>query len=140
MQSAALSLRGHPWRQLVSMLLLPGLRAELPLLPLATAIVLVFDPQSALPLVLLGATYLLIAFRFGRSAAMGLKLEQRIVELETLNRSARALAHSLQLPKLIDTISRETAAAIPEATVVATGLLDSKHELVFDVYLRERDA
>jgi len=115
--------------------------AEATLLPLAVVIVLIYRPQDLLAFILLGTTYLLINFTFSRLSDTGFKLRQRIGELETLNRTAHVLAHSLQLHELVESISRETAAAIPEATVLAIGLWDEKrrNEFVFDVYARDRD-
>src|SRR5215831_8059439 len=139
-QCLRLRLQGFPARRLLSELALPGITAEATLLPLAVVIVLIYNPNDLLAFILLGTTYLLINFVFSRLSDTGFKLRQRIGELETLNRTAHVLAHSLQLHELVESISRETAAAIPSASVLAIGLRDDKqHEFVFDVYSRERD-
>jgi len=139
-QGTLLRLQGFPTRALVYEMALPGIVAEATLLPLAVVIVLIFKPDDLLAFILLGTTYLLINFAFSRLSDTGSKLRQRVSELETLNRTAHVLAHSLQLHELVESISRETAAAIPSASVLAIGLRDDKqHEFVFDVYSRERD-
>src|SRR5262249_4435396 len=140
-QSAQLRLQGYRLRTLITQMALPGTVAEATLLPLAVVIVLIYNPNDLLAFILLGTTYLLINFVFSRLSDTGAKLRQRVSELETLNRTAHVLAHSLQLHQLVESISRETAAAIPEATVLAIGLWDDKkREFVFDVYSRERDS
>jgi diguanylate cyclase (GGDEF)-like protein len=140
-QSAQLRLQGYSLRVLIAQMALPGTVAEATLLPLAVVIVLIYNPNDLLAFILLGTTYLLINFVFSRLSDTGAKLRQRVSELETLNRTAHVLAHSLQLHQLVESISRETAAAIPEATVLAIGLWDEKkREFVFDVYSRERDS
>jgi diguanylate cyclase (GGDEF)-like protein len=139
-QLLQLRLQGFVTPILITQMALPGTVAEATLLPLAVVIVLIYRPDDLLAFILLSTTYLLINFVFSRLSDTGAKLRQRVGELETLNRTAHVLAHSLQLHELVESISRETAAAIPEATVLAIGLWNAKkHEFVFDVYSRERD-
>jgi diguanylate cyclase (GGDEF)-like protein len=140
-QGTQLWLQGHSARALALEWAVPGIVAEATLLPLSVAIVILYRRDDLLFFILLATTYLLINFVFGRLSDTTSKLRRRVTELETLNRTAHALAHSLQLSALVESISRETAAAIPEATVLAIGLRGEKDgALVFDVYSRERDS
>jgi diguanylate cyclase (GGDEF)-like protein len=89
--------------------------AEATLLPLASAIVLIWDPRHPVPFALLGGTYLLVNFGFKRLADLAKDLRERVAELETLNRTAHALGASLEAPALLAALLRETARALPLA-------------------------
>jgi diguanylate cyclase (GGDEF)-like protein len=89
--------------------------AEAVLLPLASAIVLIFDLRRPVPFALLGGTYLLVNFGFARMAELAARLRRRVDELETLNRTAHALGTSLEAPSLLRAMLRETARALPMA-------------------------
>jgi diguanylate cyclase (GGDEF)-like protein len=89
--------------------------AEASLLPLAAAIVLIFDPQHPVPFALLGGTYLLVNYGFKRLADLAAALRRRVAELETLNRTAHALGATLETPALLAALLRETARALPRA-------------------------
>ncbi len=93
-----------------------GVVAEATLLPLASAIVLIWDPRRPVPFALLGGTYLLVHYGFNRLARMAAAMRRRVVELETLNRTAHALGASLEAPQLLSALLRETARALPEAS------------------------
>jgi diguanylate cyclase (GGDEF)-like protein len=92
-----------------------GVLAEATLLPLASAIVLIWDPRRPVPFALLGGTYLLVNYGFNRLAQMTVAMRRRVAELETLNRTARALGASLEAPQLVSALLRETAHALPQA-------------------------
>jgi diguanylate cyclase (GGDEF)-like protein len=102
-----------------------GVVAEATLLPLATAIVLIWDPRRPVPFALLGGTYLLVNYGFNRLAHLMQAMRRRNVELETLNRTGRALGASLEAPQLVSALLRETSRALPAASrlqaVVAMG-------------------
>jgi len=89
--------------------------AEATLLPLASAIVLIWDPHRPVPFALLGGTYLLVNYGFKRLAELASDLRLRVSELETLNRTAHALGTSLEAPALLHALLRETARALPLA-------------------------
>jgi diguanylate cyclase (GGDEF)-like protein len=134
--------RTTTWRGYAARMFLPGILAEASLLPLAVVVVLIYRPDRPLGFVLLGATYLLINFAFNQLSQGRARLDQRVGELETLNRTAHALAGSLQLHELIQTIARETLAAIPEAEVLALAHREANTpmgELVVDCYERDHD-
>jgi diguanylate cyclase (GGDEF)-like protein len=89
--------------------------AEATLLPLASAIVLIWEPHRPVPFALLGGTYLLVNYGFKRLADLASDLRLRVSELETLNRTAHALGTSLEAPALLHALLRETARALPLA-------------------------
>ena len=103
--------------------------AEATLLPLASAIVLIWEPRHPVPFALLGGTYLLVNFGFKRLAELAADLRRRVAELETLNRTAHALGASLEAPALLAALLRETARALPRAERI-DAIVDSEGELV----------
>jgi diguanylate cyclase (GGDEF)-like protein len=114
-QGGRLLLAGHPIRQYLRRMALPGILSEASLLPLAAVVVLIYHPGQPMGFVLLGATYLLLNFVFNRLSHASASLRERVRELETLNRTAHALGSSLELPAIIEALARETLASIPEA-------------------------
>jgi diguanylate cyclase (GGDEF)-like protein len=64
---------------------------------------------------LLGGTYLLVNYGFKRLADLASDLRLRVLELETLNRTAHALGATLEGPALLAALLRETARALPLA-------------------------
>ncbi len=142
-QGARLTLaHATTWSAYARRMFLPGILAEASLLPLAVIVVLLYRPDRPLGFMLLGATYLLINFAFNQVSQGRASLERRVGELETLNRTAHALAGSLQLHELIESIARETLAAIPEAEVLALAHRekDTPHgEFVVDCYEKGHD-
>jgi diguanylate cyclase (GGDEF)-like protein len=142
-QAVQLRLRGRSFGSYLRELALPGMVSEASLLPLAAVVVFLFHEDNPLGFVLLGATYLVINFVFNRLSRATAELRRRVGELETLNSTARRLGASLELPELVETVARETLAAIAEAEILtlthrsADGRAD---RLIVDCYDRERDA
>ena len=89
--------------------------AEATLLPLASAIVLIWEPRRPVPFALLGGTYLLVNYGFKRLADLAATCGGASSELETLNRTAHALGGTLETPALLAALLRETARALPLA-------------------------
>jgi diguanylate cyclase (GGDEF)-like protein len=116
----------------------PAILAEAALLPLAAIIAFLYDPDRPVKFILLAATYLLINYVFHRLSGTRDTLRLRVAELETLNVVAHRLASSLQNRELVDTVARETLAAIPEAEVLTlTHHPDGQTALVVDVFQRD---
>jgi diguanylate cyclase (GGDEF)-like protein len=138
LQAVRLRLAGRDLKT-AGRMVLRGLSAEVKMLPLAVAIVLIYDPHRYLAFILLGATCLLINYVFNRRSQADSSLVQRVAELETLNRVARSLSTTLQLHVLLETLARETVTAVPGAALFTVSLWDDKQGLfVVDVYQRER--
>jgi len=108
-------LLGRPFGEYLRGIAVRGALAEASLLPLAVVVVLVYDPHRVLAVVLLGATFLLVNFVFNRLSRAGVMLRRRVRELEILEATARRLGASLQLREVVDAVTRQTAAAIPQA-------------------------
>lgn len=119
LQGARLRLLGGTWRAFLGKLALPGIFAEVSLMPIGVVLVLLYDPGQPLGFALLSLTYLLINLMFSRLIRTRGQLEERVHDLEILTASARRMAASLQLEELVDAVARETCRAIPEAEAVA---------------------
>jgi diguanylate cyclase (GGDEF)-like protein len=113
-QTVQLRLDGQSWRASIRRNTI-GVVCEATLVPLACAIVLIWDPRHPVPFALLGGTYLLVNFGFNRLAHLAKAMRQRALELETLNRTAHALGNSLEAPQLIGALLREAVRALPAA-------------------------
>jgi diguanylate cyclase (GGDEF)-like protein len=114
----------------------PALLAEAALLPLAAIVVYLYDPDRPVKFMLVGATYLFVNYVFHRLSSTSSTLRVRVTELETLNTVAHRLASSsLQTRELVETVARETLAAIPEAEFLTlTHHPDGQKELVVDCF------
>jgi diguanylate cyclase (GGDEF)-like protein len=140
-QGVRLRLTGLPPAQFLRRMAFPGMLAEASLLPLSVVLVLIYDSDRPIGLVLLGATYLVVNFIFNRLSHTSESLRQRVGELETLNRTAKGLGATLQLHELIESLARETLAAVPVAELFALSRLEppaGSRKLVVDVYDRDR--
>ncbi|HVK72395.1 MAG TPA: sensor domain-containing diguanylate cyclase [Kofleriaceae bacterium] len=121
----------------------PGMIAELSVLPLAAVVVLLYQADRPLGFGLLAATYLLLNLVFNRLSRASQALRARVRELEILDTAARQLASSLELQELVATVARETLRAIPAAETVALchrGPERDTDRFVVDCYDRGRDA
>jgi diguanylate cyclase (GGDEF)-like protein len=114
-QTVQLKLGGRSFRAALQRNAL-GVISEATLLPLASAIVLIWNPHRPIPFALLGGTYLLINYGFHQLARQAASMRRRAVELEALNRTAHALGSSLEVPELMQALLAETARALPGAT------------------------
>jgi diguanylate cyclase (GGDEF)-like protein len=119
LQGVRLRLLGGGWRAYLAELAVPGMVAEISLMPIGVVLVLLYDPDQPLGFVLLSLTYLLINLVFSRLSRTRKQLEERVHDLEILTATARRMAASLQLEELVEAVARETCRAIPEAEAVA---------------------
>lgn len=142
-QGGRFVLQGAPLFRYLRRVAGPGVLAETSLLPLAVVVVFLYHPDQPLRFALLGATYLLLNYAFNRISHTSRKLRQRVRELETLNATSRSLASSLQIHELVESVSQETMAAIPEAEILILihhGTGDEQSVLLVDYYDRERES
>ncbi|MFT3700517.1 MAG: diguanylate cyclase [Kofleriaceae bacterium] len=135
------ALLGHPLREYLEELAIPGILAEASLMPIGVVLVLLYDPDQPLGFVLLSMTYLLINYVFARLSRTSQLLEERVHDLEILNATARRFSSSLQVEELVEAIARETSRAIPESEVVALihRRAEKGSELLIDSYDVEAD-
>ncbi|HVV82268.1 MAG TPA: sensor domain-containing diguanylate cyclase [Kofleriaceae bacterium] len=142
LQGARLALGGRPLRRFVREQAAPGILAELSLLPVAAVAAQLFADGRLLGFTLLAATHLLLNLIFNRLARASAAGRARVRELELLDRTARALGSSIELPQVVATVAREAVTAIPAAEAVALvhrGAARETDRLVVDSYDRERD-
>ncbi len=135
-QGLRLGSLGESPRTYLRRMALPALLAEAALLPLAVIVVYLYDPDRPVKFMLVGASYLFGNYVFHRLSKTSGTLRVRVAELETLNTVAHRLASSsLQTRELVDTVARETLAAIPEAEILTlTHHPDGQKELVVDCF------
>ena len=135
-QGFRLASLGESPRTYLRRMAVPALLAEAALLPLAAIVVYLYDPDRPVKFMLVGATYLFVNHVFHRLSKTSETLRVRVAELETLNTVAHRLASSsLQSRELVDTVARETLAAIPEAEILAlTHRPDGQKQLVVDCF------
>jgi diguanylate cyclase (GGDEF)-like protein len=138
MQGVRLRLAGTTLRTFLGKMGLPGILAEVSLLPLTIVLVLIYDTLHPLAFSLLGATYVLINFVFNRLARASASLRQRVSELEALNRSARELGSTLALHQLGGITARETLAVVPGAELAAIALPGDGGDVLVDCFDREQ--
>ena len=136
-QGTRMRMEGLAPRDIARYMALPGIVAETTLLPLAVVVVIVYDPAAPAAFVMLGATYLLVNFMFNRVHQAGAMLRRRVRELEILNRMAHAIGSALEQRPIIERVSRETIAAVPEASHFAIGLREAEDRQSMFVYLRD---
>ncbi len=142
-QGARLALGGRSMGAFLRGQALPGIIAELALLPLAAVVVVLYHGERMLGFGLLAATYMLINLVFNRLSRASAALRARVRELEILDTTARGLAASLELQELVATVARETMRAIPAAETMALihrGAERETDRFVVDCYDRHRDA
>ncbi len=115
LRGVRLALSGHSLREYVKRAAIPGIIAELSLLPLAVVIVFLYEPGYPLRIVVMGAMFLIFNYGFNRIYATSAALRLRVSELETLGATSRKLSNSLQSTEIVQIIAREVLSAIPAA-------------------------
>lgn len=141
-QGVRQALGGRPLTAFLRTQALPGMVAELALLPLAAVVVVLYHGERMLGFALLAGTYVLINLVFNRLSRTSHALRARVRELEILDTTARGLASSLELPELVSTVARETLRAIPSAETMALVHRGAEREVdrfVVDSYDGDRD-
>ena len=142
-QSLRLRLLGKSLTSIFRGMVLPGVIAELTLLPLAAVVVFLYHPEQPLKFALLGTTFLVIQYAYNRLSQSSSELRERVSELEALAATSRKLAGSLQIHELVEALAQETMSAVPSAEILTLAHRpDSSKpkdsELVVDVYHRQR--
>jgi diguanylate cyclase (GGDEF)-like protein len=120
-------LRGYPWRNLLLRVALPGVGAEMILVPLSMVMTVVFHThgQISFPFLFLVATYIIVNFIFRRMSEASARLDEKVRNLESLNQLGRAVCSSLLADDLVPALARETLRLIPGADAAC---VLSRHE------------
>jgi diguanylate cyclase (GGDEF)-like protein len=129
-------LRGRALGEYLRQVALPGMLAELVVVPMGIVIVFIYQPQALLGFVFVCLTYLALHYAFSRLRRTTLTLAQRVTDLERLNHSARQLASSIELETVIDAVATELPRAVAVADWVA--LVHRGHERTLDGYVVDR--
>jgi diguanylate cyclase (GGDEF)-like protein len=114
LQSARAVLAGQPLGPTLRRALVAVL-AEVTLLPLAAVMMLVWSNRRPVVFTLLALTYLLVNFCFYRIARITAALRRRVRELQTISRTAQAMAAEVEAPRLVAALLRELHRALPGA-------------------------
>lgn len=141
-QGVRQALGGRSLRRFVREQAAPGILAELSLLPVAAVATQLFRDDRLLGFTLLAATHLVLNLVFNRLSRASAAGRARVGELELLDRTARALGSSIELPQVVATVARETVRAIPAAEAMALvhrGAARETDRLVVDSYERDAD-
>lgn len=141
-QGVRLALGGRSLRRFARDQAAPGIVAELSLLPVAAVATQLFRDDRLLGFTLLAATHLLLNLVFNRLSRASAAGRARVGELELLDRTARALGSSIELPQVVATVAKETVRAIPAAEAMALvhrGAARETDRLVVDSYDRDHD-
>jgi len=118
-QGIRIRLAGERTGAYVTRMGLPGVLAELTLLPLAAVVVFVYNPKHLLGIVLLSGTYVLIAAGFNRLSKVGANLRKRVKELETLSSTSTRLSGCLHIHQLVEAVASATTDAIGAAEALS---------------------
>ncbi len=103
-------LLGSSWRQMFSEVLLPGVRAELMVIPLAMVMASVYHAEGE-PRVgfwLLCATYVVLNVMFKQMSDATQKASDKVEELRSLGALGRSLCATLQAPALVPLLAEKT--------------------------------
>jgi diguanylate cyclase (GGDEF)-like protein len=130
-------LLGFSWPKLFREVLVPGLIAELVLMPLALAMALIFHGQggAGLPFFILLATYLVVNFIFKKLSDARTRLDERVQDLQSLNTLGRTICSSLQTDDLVHLLTSQTLAVVEEADSVMVRVWDDDRS-EFEVYVQ----
>lgn len=121
-------LLSFPWANLLREVLMPGLVAEMVLMPLALAMALVFHSQggAGLPFFILLATYLMVNVIFKKLSDARARLDERVKDLQSLNLLGRTICSTLQADDLIHSLSSQTLEVVEEAHSVMVRVWDDE--------------
>lgn len=133
-QGIRIRLAGQRAGSYVTRMGLPGVLAELTLLPLASVVVFVYQPDRLLGIVLLGGTFVIMAAGFKRLSKAGTKLRKRVKELETLGSTSSRLAGCLHIHQLIEAVADATTDAIQSAEALSFCRAADRESLYVDTF------
>jgi diguanylate cyclase (GGDEF)-like protein len=113
-------LRGYSWLNLVRQVFLPGLMAEMIMIPLAMVMALIYHSHGSLslPLIFLVITYVIINFIFKKLSDARARLGEKVRDLESLNELGQVVCSNLQATGLVPALASQTLAVIVKADVV----------------------
>jgi len=113
-------LRGYAWDNLMRQVFLPGLVAELSVVPLAMVMTVVYHGRGHLSIVFgfLVATYIIMNVVFKRLSDASARLKEKVDHLESLNELGRTICSSLQADSLVPALATQTLQVMNTADAV----------------------
>ncbi|MBM4356328.1 MAG: GAF domain-containing protein, partial [Deltaproteobacteria bacterium] len=134
-------LRGYSWRNLFREVFLPGVGAEILLVPLSMIMTLAWlggAAHSTAALSVMIVAYLVVNVLFERHSDALSQLDSRLKELESLNELGRTLCSTLQADDLIPALAFQTRTLLPGADVAMVFVWDDeKREFASHVDVRD---
>ena len=114
------ALLGYSWKNLFGQALLPGLLTETILIPLAMVMALTYHGQGevSLPFIILVATYVIVNFIFKKLSDARGRLDERVKDLQSLNRMGRTICSTLQADDLVSVLARQTLDVVEDGDSV----------------------
>ena len=110
-------LLGSSWRKMISLVMIPGVRAELLVVPLAMVMALVYHAEDA-PRVgfwLLALTYVILNVMFKQMSDATRKASAKVDELRAFSTLGRSLCGTLQVPALVPLLAEKTLGMLTAA-------------------------
>ena len=133
-------LSGESLETILFNMVLPGIWAEVLLIPLSILMVTIFDNEIKFNFALLGFTYVLVNMMFFRFSGARNELETRIDELTLVNRLGSRLSSSLDYKKVSKTLSVEVLSYLKNADAFFTAITSSKKDVIkVEIFSRESE-
>lgn len=111
-------LRGYSWRNLLREVFLPGVVAEMLLIPLTMIMTLAWRggaEDAAAALLVMVVAYVVVNILFKRHSDAAAQLDARVKDLEALNELGRTLCSTLQAADLVPALAFQTRTLLPGA-------------------------
>lgn len=133
-------LRGYSWTNLFRRVFVPGIIAELVLVPLAMVMTLTYHEFGGvgIPLIVLIMTYVIVNFVFMKMSDARAHLDEKVKDLESLNELGRVVCSTLQAGELIPALAQQTLTVIENADAMVIHVWNEDNN-AFDVLGEVRD-
>jgi diguanylate cyclase (GGDEF)-like protein len=133
-------LRGYSWANLFRQVFLPGVGAELVLVPLAMVMTLIYHEQGGMgiPMAVLIGTYFIVNFIFKKLSDARARLDEKVKDLESLNELGRVVCSNLQAGDLVPALAIQTLTVIERADVAVLHVWNEERS-AFDIHVEMRE-
>jgi diguanylate cyclase (GGDEF)-like protein len=129
------ALRGYSWSNLFRRVFLPGIAAELSLVPFGMVMAMTYFQLGGvgIPLIVLIMTYVIVNFVFKKMSDARSDLAEKVKDLESLNELGRIVCSTLQAGELIPALAEQTLSVLEHVDVVVIHVWNEDRN-AFDVY------
>ncbi len=133
-------LRGYSWGNLFRRVFVPGITAELVLVPLAMVMTLTYHEFGGvgIPLIVLIGTYVIVNFVFMKMSDARTNLAEKVKDLESLNELGRVVCSTLQAGELIPALAQQTLTVLEGADAMVIHVWNEEND-AFDVLGERRE-